>query len=129
MPTIAALTACAILLGLAILQAALWRGAPLGRYAWGGQHDVLPDNLRRRSGIMILVYAVFALVILQGVGIVTLFSPLVGQIAIWVLTVYFFVPFVMSPASRSRYEQILMCVASIALSALCLIVAIAGHVR
>jgi hypothetical protein len=128
MPIIAALIACAILLGLAILQGALAAGAPLGRYAWGGQYDVLPAHLKTNARIIIPVYAVFALVLLQGVDVVTLFSGIAAQVAVWALTVYFFVTFVMAAASRSRHEQILMCVASVILAALSLFIAIAGHV-
>ncbi|MEW9873186.1 hypothetical protein [Arthrobacter sp. HS15c] len=43
---LAAIAACALLAALAVFQAALIAGAPLGRFAWGGQHDVLPAKLR-----------------------------------------------------------------------------------
>jgi len=128
MPTIAALIACALLVGLALLQAALAAGKPLGRYIHHGQFDVL-QNLRRRSLVMIAVYAVFVLIELQGVGLIAVFSELLGLVAIWALTVYFFVTFVLSAMSRSRHEQILMCSVSVALAALSLIVAIAGRVE
>ena len=129
MPTIAALIACALLVGLALLQAALAAGKPLGRYIHHGQFDVLPQNLRRRSLVMIAVYAVFVLIELQGVALIAVFSELLGLVAIWALTVYFFVTFVLSAMSRSRHEQILMCSVSVALAALSLIVAIAGRVE
>ena len=43
---LAAIAACVILAALAIFQAALIAGAPLGRFAWGSQHSVLPTKLR-----------------------------------------------------------------------------------
>ena len=49
-----------ILLALAIFQLALALGAPLGRFAWGGQHRVLPVRLRIGSAIAIVIYAVIA---------------------------------------------------------------------
>ncbi|MCU1404583.1 MAG: hypothetical protein JWQ43_886 [Glaciihabitans sp.] len=129
MPTIAALIACAVLLGLAVFQGALATGVPLGRFVWGGQHDVLPERQRRNSVVMIAAYVLFAVILLQGVGILSLFSDTVGLIAIWALTVYFFVNFVLSAMSTSKYEQILMSIVSVALAALSLIVAIAGRVQ
>ena len=43
---VAAIAACILMAALAVFQAALIAGAPLGRFAWGGQHDVLPAKLR-----------------------------------------------------------------------------------
>jgi hypothetical protein len=50
---LAAIVACAVLAGLTVFQAALIAGAPLGRFAWGGQHDVLPAKLRIGSAVSI----------------------------------------------------------------------------
>src|SRR5687768_7356460 len=99
MPTIAALIACALLLGLAVFHGALAAGVPLGRFAWGGHHDVLPERQRRNSLVMIAAYVLFVVILLQGVGILSLFSDTVGLIAIWALTIYFFVNFVLSAMS------------------------------
>jgi hypothetical protein len=129
MPTIVALIACAILVGLAIFQGALARGAALGRFAWGGEYDVLPANLRRNSVLAVVFYAFFVLIILQGAAIVDPFTDLIGRIAIWALTAYFFVAFVLSARSTSRSEQILMSVLNLVLAALTLIVAITGRIH
>lgn len=40
---------------LALFQAMLAAGLPLGRLAWGGAHTVLPKRLRLASGISALV--------------------------------------------------------------------------
>lgn len=59
----------AFLLGcLAVFQVLLIAGAPLGRFAWGGQHDVLPARLRIGSAVSIALYAVFAVLMLQAAG-------------------------------------------------------------
>lgn len=50
---VSAILACALLAGLAVFQGALITGAPLRRMAWGGQHRVLPANLRIGSAISI----------------------------------------------------------------------------
>lgn len=54
----AALIITILLTLLAIFQLALVCGAPLGKFAWGGQHKVLPPKLRIGSGIAIVLYAI-----------------------------------------------------------------------
>lgn len=66
--TFFAYLAVVILAGLAVFQVLLAAGRPLGRFAWGGQHDVLPPNLRTGSLVSILLYAVFAVIILERLG-------------------------------------------------------------
>jgi hypothetical protein len=129
MPTFVSLVACAILLGVAILHGALARGAALGRFAWGGQHDVLPSNLRRMSAITIALNLFYALIILQGADIINPFTDLLGRIAIWVLTVWFFVAFILNARSISRSEQVVMGPVNLVLAALTLIVAITGRIH
>jgi len=76
--------------GLTCFQALLVAGAPLGRYAWGGQHEVLPRTLRRASAASIAIYVVIALIILaRGTVIGHVFGEPVTRIGIWVLTGYF----------------------------------------
>ena len=54
-----------MLLGaLAVFQALLAFGAPLGRFAWGGQHRVLPRPLRVGSVVSIGVYALLGSIVL-----------------------------------------------------------------
>jgi hypothetical protein len=127
MPATLALVACLILACLAILQLALIAGAPLGRFAWGGKERVLSPGRRAGSAVVIVLYAIFALVILQAADVIAVVSALVGQVAIWVLTAYFFVGFVMNALSRSPSERAVMTPVSLALAALCLIVAVTGH--
>ena len=129
MPTIAAVAAVVVLGLLSLFQLTLIFGAPLGRFAWGGRQDVLPAQLRVGSALSIVIYGLFALIILQGVDVVTAFSPVVAQVGIWVLVALFFGLFILNAASRSRYEQLTMTWVCLLLSALCLIVAIAGHIH
>ena len=71
MATAAALAAAAILAALAVFQARLAAGRPLGRFAWGGAHDVLPPPLRVASAASVLVYALIALVLLDAAEVTT----------------------------------------------------------
>jgi hypothetical protein len=125
MTEIAAIAACTILAVLAVFQAALIAGAPIGRFAWGGQHDVLPPRLRVGSAVSIVLYAAFALVILERAGLATIFgSPGFVQVACWVLFGYFTLGILMNGISRSKPERNTMAPVSLVLAALVLLVAL-----
>src|ERR671917_227371 len=68
----AAVVGVVLLAALAVFQTALICGAPLGRFAWGGQHVVLPSRLRIGSAVSLVLYALFALLVLQAAGVVSL---------------------------------------------------------
>jgi len=122
---IAAIAAIAILSGLAIFQVALAAGAPIGRFAWGGQHDVLPPRLRIGSVVSILLYGLFALVLLDRAELVAVFGsdPFV-QIATWVLFGYFALGILMNGISRSKSERNVMVPVTLVLAALTLYIAL-----
>jgi hypothetical protein len=127
MPIILALVACGLLCCLAIFQLLLIAGAPFGRFAWGGESDVLPPRLRTRSAAAVVIYVIFVMVILQAVGIVAVLGSAVGQVAIYLVAACFFASFIASAMSRSPSERALMTPTSLVLAALCLIVAVTGH--
>lgn len=105
----AAIVASIILAALAVFQVALIIGAPIGRFAWGGQHDVLPTKLRIASASSILLYGIFALVALASAGIMAI--PISSEIVValtWILTGYFCLGIVMNGISRSKPERMLM---------------------
>ena len=120
----AAIVACLILAALAVFQALLIAGRPLGRYAWGGQHEVLPRNLRIGSAISILLYAVFAIIILESAGVADMLPDVVAEVGIWVLTAYFALGIVMNGISRSKPERAVMTPVCVVLTLLCLVVAL-----
>ncbi|MET0934326.1 MAG: hypothetical protein ABWX56_11465 [Mycetocola sp.] len=124
MTTAAAILACLILAGLAVFQSLLIAGRPLGRFAWGGQHDVLPRNLRIGSAISILLYAVFAIIILERAGLSNLLPDVVAEVGIWVLTAYFTLGIIMNGISRSKPERNVMTPVCVVLAGLCLIIAL-----
>ncbi|HEY5319728.1 MAG TPA: hypothetical protein VIJ76_02520 [Galbitalea sp.] len=127
MPVILALVACGLLCCLAAFQISLIAGAPFGRFVWGGESDILPSQLRTRSAAAVVVYAIFVVVILQTVGIVTVMDSVVGQVGIYLVAACFFAGFIVSAMSRSPSERALMTPTSLVLAALCLIVAVTGH--
>ncbi len=123
-PRAAAFIACALLAGLAVFQAALIFGAPLGRFAWGGGADVLSTPLRIGSAVSIALYAVFSVVVLERAGVTRrLGRPRAVRIAAWVLAVYFCVGVLMNAISRSEPERLVMTPVAIVLALCCIVVA------
>jgi hypothetical protein len=113
-----------VLLGLlAVFQLTLAAGAPLGRFAWGGQHRVLPRTLRIASVSSVLVYALIALLALDRGGLVDVLPTMVSQIGMWVVFGYFVLGIAMNAISRSKPERYTMTPLVTVLAALSLIVA------
>jgi hypothetical protein len=120
---LAAVVACLLLAGLAVFQALLIAGQPLGRLAWGGQHVVLPSHLRVGSAVSVVLYALFAVVILSAAGALSQLSVEFVEVAIWVLAGYFVLGIVMNAASRSRPERLVMTPVVLVLAVSCLLIA------
>ena len=121
----AAVLACVVLAGLAVFQVALVAGAPLGRFAWGGAHDVLPPRLRAGSAVAVVLYVLFALIILETAGLIAVLpGDALGRVGIWAITLYFFVGAALNAVSRSKAERAVMTPTALVLGVLCLIVAL-----
>ena len=116
--------ATAILTALAVFQLLLVKGLPLGRFAWGGGHTVLPPRLRVASALSVALYALFVLVILSKAGIIfdVSGSDLLSAF-LWIVTGYFGVGAIMNGMSRSKPERLMMTPVALVLGVLCLIVA------
>jgi hypothetical protein len=121
----AAVVVYVLLAALAVFQVALIAGAPLGRYAWGGQHEVLPTRLRIGSAISVLIYAWIAAVIAYSVTLLDI--PAGERLAdpgIWIVTAYFAVDVPLNLASRSRPERLVMTPVVLILFVCCLLIAL-----
>ena len=122
---LAALAACIVLAGLAVLQAALASGAPLGRFAWGGQHKVLPTGLRVGSAVSIVLYGAFGYIALAKAGMVQLLAnEAVTSVVAWVLAGYFALGVLMNAISRSKPERAVMTPVALVLAAAYLVLAV-----
>jgi hypothetical protein len=108
MTYIAAIVACILLGGLAVFQLALVAGAPIGQFAWGGQHRVLPARLRIGSVVAVVLYAVFALIILQRAGVSAALPEIVASVGIWIVAAYLILGVLANLVSRSRRERFVM---------------------
>ncbi len=121
MPFALALT---ILLGLlALFQLSLALGAPLGRFAWGGQHRVLPARLRIGSAVSILIYALIGVIAWDRVGAIDVFGEPFSEVAMWVVFGYFALGILMNAISRSKPERLTMVPVTIVLSVLAFFIA------
>jgi len=120
----AAVVALTLLAALAVFQGLLVAGQPLGRFAWGGQHEVLPPNLRIGSAVSIGLYAAFAVLILQAAGVISPLPDGVAVVAIWVLTGYLVLGIGMNAISRSRPERLTMTPVVALLAGSCLVLAL-----
>jgi hypothetical protein len=125
MITAAAVSICVVLGALALFQGLLVLGAPLGRFAWGGQHRVLPNPLRVSSLVAIAVYALIAWVVLARVAAIPpVVAPGVVRIAVWVVAAYFLLAVGLNMSSKSSSERAVMPAVCAALCALCIVVAL-----
>lgn len=124
MAMVAAVLVLALLAGLAVFQALLVVGMPLGHFAWGGQHRVLPQRLRIGSMISIALYALFAAIVLDRVGLISVFPDAIRQWGIWVLGGYALLGVGMNLISRSVPERYTMTPLAAALCVLFVLIAI-----
>ncbi len=107
--TLLTILALIILLALTIFQLALVFGAPLGAYAWGGQHKVLPTNLRVSSVGSIILYILFAGVIASKAGFISgLILPQTVNFSMYVFAAYLTLGIFMNAISKSKKERLVM---------------------
>ncbi|MFE5672612.1 hypothetical protein ACFQ58_13515 [Agromyces sp. NPDC056523] len=113
-----------ILVLLAVFQLALVLGAPIGRFAWGGQHLVLPTRLRIGSLVSIVIYALIAVLALDKVGLIDVVPDVVSDVGMWVVFAYFVLGIPLNAISRSRAERYTMTPVVTVLAVLSLLVAL-----
>jgi hypothetical protein len=116
----AAVLATIVLVGISVVQLAAAAGRPVGRFVWGGQHQVLPRRLRIGSAVSVLLYAVMA------AALIARATGREGALVVvaWVLFGYFALGIVMNGVSRSPSERVAMTPACAVLAACSLVVAL-----
>jgi hypothetical protein len=109
---------------IAVFQAALAFGAPLGRAAWGGTRSHLPPGLRVASGIAVVFWSFAAAVVLarSSVGATSL-PDVVARWGTWILVVVLTLGAVMNAASSSPWERYLWAPLALVLAVVCFFVA------
>ncbi|WP_181312947.1 hypothetical protein [Nocardioides campestrisoli] len=118
----AAVLATFVLAAISVVQIAAATGRPVGRFVWGGQHEVLPRGLRIGSALSVVLYAAMA---------AALISRAAGRegalvAVVWVLVGYFTLGIAMNAASRSRSERAVMTPACAMLAGCSLLVALSA---
>jgi hypothetical protein len=109
---------------IALFQAALALGAPLGRAAWGGTRSHLPSGLRVASGIAVVFWSFGAAVVLARSGVGATFLPdVAARWGTWILIVVLAIGAVMNAASSSPWERYLWAPLALVLAVLCFFVA------
>lgn len=121
---ISAIVLTVILAALAVFQLALALGAPIGHFAWGGAHRVLPTRLRIGSLVSILIYALIVVLALDRAGALEVVPDPVSTVGMWVVFGYFVLGIPLNAISRSRPERFTMTPIVIVLAVLSLFVAL-----
>lgn len=94
---------------LVIFQIALIAGAPLGRFAWGGQHRTLPRRLRIASTSSIAIYFGLAALVLSKSNLLQIITnPTALAVSLWVATIYLSLGIGLNAISRSKPERAVM---------------------
>ena len=118
-----ALLATITLILVAIFQILLICGLPLGEYAWGGTHKVLPRRLRGSSIFSMSIYIFAISIILDKANIIKVFQgSLIHDYGIWGLTTFFGVGIVLNSISKSKKERMVMTPVVILLTLCCFVI-------
>jgi hypothetical protein len=84
---------------------------------------VLPRNLRIGSVVSIVLYALFAAIVLQRAGVIAVLPAPVADVGIWVVAAYLALGIPLNAISRSLPERLTMTPVVVALFALVVTVA------
>jgi hypothetical protein len=121
----AAILAAAGFLVIAVFQAALALGAPLGHAAWGGRQTRLSTRLRIGSAVAVAFWILAALIVLGRAGFeLSPFPDVVERWGTWVLVGLLPIGGLMNIASSSRWERFLWGPLALILAVLTLVVAL-----
>jgi len=111
---------------LSLFQIALALGAPMGQFAWGGKHRILPHNLRIGSMLSLFIYVGIAVCLLSKSGIIHLIPQgTLLDILVWTTFAYLVLGVFMNAISRSKRERYTMTPVVILLAICTLTVALA----
>lgn len=121
----AALIFIVLIILLCVFQFALSFGAPLGHFAWGGKHRVLPRKLRVSSALSVIIYLGMALVIASKAGLVEVIPQgAFLTVLSWGIFAYLTLGVFMNVISRSKLERYMMTPVALILAVCALVVAL-----
>jgi uncharacterized membrane protein len=128
-PQVVAIVCSVVLVALAVFQVTLLAGVPLARFAWGGEDHYLQPQFRGYAVLTAVAALLGTFVALCGADLLRSLPALVSAIGCFVFAAAAFAGFVLTARSRSPIERRVMLPLYLVLSALFLIVAVAGHTR
>ncbi|MET3696974.1 hypothetical protein SAMN05877753_101449 [Bacillus oleivorans] len=122
---ISSIVVAILFVSIAIFQVLLSLGYPLGEFALGGYHKVLPKTLRIVSAVNALILLCMGFVFLQHSNVVPIdFNFLPTNILVWVFTVFLGINTIANVASKSKKERLVMTPLSTIAFILCLLIAL-----
>lgn len=124
MATILIFALTAMLGVLAIFQIALAAGAPLGKYAWGGEHITLPLNLRLGAISAVLRYAFIAFIALDRSGTIAVLPGEFSFWVMWLIVAHLGFSVMLSMLSKSKYEKMTLAPYTFVMGLLSLLIAL-----
>jgi hypothetical protein len=120
---LAGLVAALLLCAIAVFQIALALGAPLGAYAWGGEHPgVLPRRLRTGSAVSAPLLLAMAVIVATSAGLILPEWRRDLSWATWLIFLFMVINTGANWRSKSRQERRLMTPVTLVIAALLLVV-------
>ncbi|WP_054958469.1 hypothetical protein [Paenibacillus dakarensis] len=111
-----------IFVSIAVFQVLLSLGFPLGEFALGGYHKVLPTKLRVVSAVNAIILLFMGLVFLQHTNVFDGISNLPTHILVWIITVFLGINTLANLISQSKKERLIMTPLSSIAFILCLVI-------
>jgi len=104
-----AVVGAVLFLGIAVMTALVAAGLPLGEFTMGGQHKVLPKNMRIAAAVSVPIQLFAMVVILQAGGFIPLlFSSQITKYIIFFFAAYLSLNTIMNLSSMSKKERFVM---------------------
>jgi len=113
-----------LFVAIAVFQVLLSLGFPLGEFAMGGYHKILPKKLRIASAANALILLFMGFVFLQHTNVLNGMDFLSTNILVWVITVFLGLNAIANLISRSKKERFVMTPLSGFTFILCLFIAL-----
>ncbi|MFD1205529.1 MULTISPECIES: hypothetical protein [Sporosarcina] len=109
---------------IAVFQVLLSLGFPLGEFAMGGFHKVLPKKLRIVSVFNAIILLFMGFIFLQHTNVFHAFNFSSTNIFVWAITIFLGFNTIANIVSRSRKERVVMTPLSSIAFLLCLYISL-----
>jgi len=121
---ISSIVVAIMFVAIAVFQVLLSLGFPIGEFAMGGYHKVLPKRLRIVSAVNALILLFMGFVFLQHTNVLQGLNFLSTNVLVWVITIFLGLNTIANIISRSRKERLVMTPLSCIAFLLCLYISL-----